>query len=75
LTIDASPGSPGLWSEVKHMNDQAKFLSDDRHGRLTPQDLSRSGGKTQLALARLLDDERDDSFEKVLDTGCYHSMR
>ena len=46
---------------------KSKFLSDDRFGRLTNSELAQAGGNKDLALQRLLDDERDDSFEAVLD--------
>lgn len=45
-----------------------EFLHDDRFGRLTKSEISCAGGSKHLALQELLDDERDDSFEAVLDT-------
>jgi hypothetical protein len=47
--------------------DRKKFLDDDRYCRLTRTHIDLCGGDKWLALSRLLDEERDDSCEAVLD--------
>lgn len=47
---------------------KSKFLSDSRFCQLSASDIACAGGMPDIAIARLLNDDSDTSFDAVLDT-------